>query len=249
MPLYKSDHIEYNIVSGHIKIVMDGGESLPAYWAHPSAGSRFPGVTLLHNWWGITDIVRRMAHLFAQTGYYTIIPDLFNGATPTNHKEAQKCVKQLGEQGYEYADAALSVLEGHHQCNGNVAAVGMGMGGSLAFEAAIKRPDLEAAVAFYGFPQRYLGQFKESNTPILAIFGTEDPIIKPVVVNRLQREFESTPLRDQHRVIRVQNASHDFIADNPKPGQREQAREAWQANLEFIEPLLTGPPQKPHKVH
>jgi len=39
MPLYKTDHIEYNIESGHITIAMETGENLPAYWAHPARGT------------------------------------------------------------------------------------------------------------------------------------------------------------------------------------------------------------------
>jgi len=51
MPLYRSDHVEYNIDSGHISIVKDDGQSLPAYWARPNRGTKFPGVVLIHAVW------------------------------------------------------------------------------------------------------------------------------------------------------------------------------------------------------
>lgn len=241
MPLYKSTHVEYRIESGHIRIAMEDGTHLPAYWAHPASGTRFPAVALIHNWWGITDIVRRMAHLFAQTGYYVVIPDLFNGTLPKTHLEAAQAVKALGTHGFEKIDAALSVLEGHHLCNRKVAAVGMGMGGSLAMQAAIERDDLEVAVAFYGFPQEFLGKFARANTPIQAIYGAQDRLITPKVVDALRRELAQTPLKDRHEVVIIPDAAHDFITDNPTEAQRTQAGAAWEEAVRFIETYISPP--------
>jgi carboxymethylenebutenolidase len=246
MPLYRSDHVEYNIESGHIQIIKDDGSSLPAYWAHPARGTRFPGVALIHNWWGITDVVRRMAHLFAQMGYYVVIPDLFNGVHPASHTEALAQVQKLGEGGFMGIDAALGVLESHHMCNSQVAAVGIGMGGSLAFEAAIKCDDLEVAVAFYGYPQKYFGQFSRANTPVLAVYGDQDPFIKPVVVQKLRDELAATPLKDQHKVVTIAGAGHDFIVDTPDQEQRLLIGKAWQHGLDFIETYIK-PPDSPYK--
>lgn len=244
MPLYKSDHIEYNIESGNITIMKDDGSRVPAYWAHPARGNKFPGVALIHNWWGITPIVRRMAQLFAQTGFYVIIPDLFNGNQPKTHQEALETVKTLGDNVYPAIDAALEVLETHHQCNGKVAAVGIGMGGSLAYEAAIKRDDLEVSVAFYGFPQKYLGQFHQANTPIIGIYGDSDTFIKPIVVNKLKEELANTPLKADHQVVTIPSAAHDFIKDNASEPEREIVGEAWHAALDFIESYIK-PPENP----
>lgn len=246
---YKSDHVEYSIESGHITIAMETGGQLPAYWAHPARGTKFPAVGLIHNWWGITPIVRRMAHLFAQTGYYVVIPDLFNGALPKTHAEAKAEVQKLGSGAFVRIDAALNVLENHHMCNRKVAAVGIGMGGSLAYQAAVERDDLEVAVSFYGFPQKMLGQFHRANTPILGVYGTQDAIIKPVVVERLRQEFGQSPLRDKHRVVTVEGAGHDFIADSPNEAQRAQVGQAWGAAVSFIETYIEPPPKKNAKVY
>lgn len=246
MPLYRADHVEYNISSGHIQIITDEGKGVPAYWAHPARGTKFPGVALLHNWWGITDVVRRMAHLFAQTGYYVIVPDLFRGALPQNHQEALEQVRKLGDAGFFGIDAALSVLETHHMSTHQVAAVGIGMGGSLAYKAAIKRDDLEVAVAFYGFPGKYFGQFTQSNTPIIGIYGDQDQFIKPDVIQRLRTELAQTPLHDKHKIVTISGAPHDFIVDEPTEAQRQRVSVAWQAAIDFIETYIT-PPEPPKK--
>jgi carboxymethylenebutenolidase len=246
MPLYKTDRVEYNIESGHISINMENGQSVPAYWAHPARGTKFPAVAIIHNWWGITAILRRMAHQFAQTGYYAIIPDLFDGQQPTTHQQAAQAVANLGDTAFSKIDAALSVLEGHHMSNRKVAAVGIGMGGTLAYQAAIERDDLEVAVAFYGFPQKFLGRFEQANTPVLAIYGKQDTIIKPVVVNKLRQELAQTPLKADHRVVTIDGAKHDFIVDRATEVEKKQVSQAWQTTLEFIETYIE-PPAKPRQ--
>lgn len=243
MPIYNPDHVEYRIVNGHIQIVAEDGKQLPAYWAHPAIGSLFPGVALIHDWWGITPLVRRMAHLFAQTGYYVIIPDLFNGQVAATPQDAMKLVEALGDRGFPLVDSALSVLERHHHCNGDVAAVGIGMGGSLAFESAIVRKDLEAAVSYYGFPQRYLGRFKDATTPILAFYGTDEPYVLPNVVERLRQELSEAPL--PHEVVVLQGAGHDFFGDQPSETQRDNGLIAWHKSLTFLEEHLVGPTRPP----
>lgn len=240
MPLYDPNHIEYTIATGNIEIVLEDGRSTPAYWAYPTLGLKFPAVALIHDWWGMTTTIRRIANLLAQSGHYVIVPDLFDGRAATTPQEAMTLVSALGEKGgYPRIDRALSVLERHNNCNSSVAAVGFGMGGSLAFEAAIKRKDLEAAVAFGGFPQRYFGQFSDATTPILAFYGQHEPHIKAAELDRLRLELAAgTP---HHRVEVIPGLAHDFFFDHPTEQQRESGRLALRVTMDFLDQYLTRP--------
>jgi carboxymethylenebutenolidase len=241
MPIYDPDHVEYSVTSGHVQIVLDGGGHLPAYWAHPLLGSNFPGVVLIHDWWGMTDIVRLLANLFAQMGHYVIAPDLFSGKTTTSPQEALKLVEALEENGYPPVHQALTVLENHHHCNRSVAAVGIGMGGSLAYEAAIVRDDLEAAVSYGGFPQRYLGRFKDANTPILAFYGEKEPHIKPEVIKKLRSELASSAHNLPHRVEIIPDLEHEFFSTTFNDLQRERSRSVLKESFAFLDSHLEGP--------
>jgi carboxymethylenebutenolidase len=172
-------------------------------------------------------------------GYYVVVPDLFNGQIAHTPQEAMELVRSLGAEGFPRIDAALSVLEKHNSTNSDVAAVGVGMGGSLAFEAAIVRDDLEAAVAFSGFPQRYFGRFKEANTPILAFYGQHEPHVPPVVIDQLRRELASSPLGNKHQVIVVDDIAHDFFGDGIS--DRSPTREALTETFNFLDTYLQGP--------
>jgi carboxymethylenebutenolidase len=245
MPIYDPTRIEYPITTGHISIVMDSGTQLPAYWSHPSRGNKFPGIALIHDWWGVNEGVRRIAHLFAQIGFYVIVPDLYHGHVASSPQEAMRLVQTLGNEGYPRIHSALTVLENHHQCNGDVAAVGLGMGGSLAFEAAITRKDLEAAVAFGGFPQKYFGHFAESHAPILAIYGSKEPYTNAPLVQKLRAELSASK-RFKHNVVIVDGAGHEFFNDTSSSEQLEYGRHAWQLTMDFLEQYLKGPLKAVH---
>jgi dienelactone hydrolase len=243
MPTHNSGRVEFAIDSGHIEIVSDKGQKIPAYWAHPRIGHKFSAICLLHDWWGLNDISRILANFFAQMGYYVIVPDMFSGEIAHDPKHAMKLLDKTKERRSLMVDSALTVLEKHHRTNSRVAAVGLGMGGTLAIEAAIRRNDLEAAVAFSGFPQQFLGQFNSCNTPILAIYGSNEPYTKAKTLQILQEELLQTELKDQHRVITIPDAGHDFFTANPDPTREAIGNEVLTHTLKFLEKYIEAPKQ------
>ncbi len=238
MPIYDATHVEYEITTGRISIVMDDGEQIPAYMAHPKLGTKFPGIALLHNWWGFDGVTRRLTNYFAQMGYYVIAPDLFKEQSAATPREAMALVEQFKDKSYPRVHASLGVLEKHHQCNTKVAAIGIGMGGSLAYEAAIVRPDLEAAVSYAGFPQSYLGRFKEANTPVLALYGSKEPYTKPAVIEKLKEEFSRSKLKASHRVEIFEGLEDTFFGEEFTESQRQESRRALNVTLTFLEEHL-----------
>lgn len=245
MPIHDSGRVEFAIDSGHITIVTDDGKKVPAYWSHPRIGHRFSGICLLHDWWGMDTVTRLLANFFAQMGYYVIAPDMFSGQKAETPQQAMQLLEKTHSTRYATVDATLSVLESHHRINASVAAIGMGMGGTLAFEAAIKRPDLEAAVAYAGFPQQFMGQFAQSNTPILAMYGSHEPYTKPNVIAHLQQEFSQTSLNDQHEIVIVKNAGHQLFFEEAHQGDPDVSKMAINRTLSFIEKYL----EQPDKQH
>ncbi|MBE2267670.1 MAG: dienelactone hydrolase family protein, partial [Anaerolinea sp.] len=123
MPVYQPRSLEHAIVNGRISVVLDDGRQLPAYWSHPDMGGKFPAVAVIHDWWGLTQVERRMAQLFAQAGYYVIIPDLFEGQVATTPQHAIRLVETFRERAYSFVNSSLKALETHTRVNGLVAAV------------------------------------------------------------------------------------------------------------------------------
>ena len=149
--MFQSRHVQHRITSGYINVVAEG-HYLPAFWAHPEIGGRFPGIVLIHEWWGLTAHVRTLVRRFAEVGFYVIAPDLYDGKAAATPEEAFALSQALGEAGPARVNAAISALETHNRFNGKMAVVGFQMGGELAYHAAMHRADLRAAVVFYGKP-------------------------------------------------------------------------------------------------
>ena len=238
MPIHNSNRVEYAIDSGYIDIVMDNGKKVPAYWAHPRIGHRFSGICLLHDWWGMDQVSRMLANFFAQMGYYVIEPDMFAGKTASSPQEALKLIEETEDTRYSTVNATLSVLESHHRTFSTVGAVGIGMGGTLALEAAIKRDDLEATVAYSAFAQKYFGLFERSNTPILAIYGSKEPYIKPNVIQHFQQELKRTALKDEHQVVIIDGGDHHLFSTETQPDKQEVSKNAINHTLAFLERYL-----------
>ena len=246
MPIHNSNRVEFAIDSGYIEIVTDSGKKVPAYWAHPRIGHHFSGICLLHDWWGMDNVSRMLANFFAQMGYYVIEPDLYGGRTANTPQQAMRLLEETAATRYSGVNATLSVLESHHRINTSVGAVGIGMGGTLAYEAAIKRDDLEAAVSYAGFPQHFLGQFAKSNTPILAIYGSEEPYTKPRVIRHFKHELAQTDLKDQHQVVIIEGGDHQLFSLEKDPTKQAISKTAINHTLSFLEQYLE-PMQKHNK--
>jgi dienelactone hydrolase len=133
------------------------------------------------------------------------------------------------------------VLEKHHNTNSDVAAVGVGMGGSLAFEAAIVRRDLEAAVAFGGFPQRYFGRFKAATTPILAFYGQDEPHITQTAIDHLRQELRASPLASKHQLVILRGVGHEFFTEQATEAQLHAGAQALTDTFAFLDQHLKGP--------
>lgn len=245
MPVYEPDHIEYAIVSGRIHIALEDGQLLPAFWSHPNIGGLFPGIVLIHDWWGITDTERHLSNMFAQIGYYVVVPDLYNGMVASTPQEAIRLVEELGPKGFDYVNTALRVLETHHRCNRAVAAIGLGMGGTLAYQAALTCAELEAAVVYYGFPQRFFGRFKDAVAPVLAIYGSSEPHVTADLRERLRAELAQGPL--PHEFITLEGAGRSFFNPNAAPQIREYGAQAWNKTIAFLDKYLEKPTRPPER--
>lgn len=240
MPLHETHRLEYAIESGYIAIML-GSRAASAYWAHPRLGQKFAGVCLLHDWWGLTPVMRLLANYLAQTGYYVIVPDLFERQTASTPKEALALMEHTRLDRPYLVNAAISAIEHHHMTTSKTAVIGVGMGGTLAFGAAIERHDVEAVIACGGFPQAYLGQFTRASAPILALYGEQEPFVKPIVQAALRAELAATPLAERHRLAQVAGAGHEFFFDSNTAEQRAITRNALEQMMHFLDSYIERP--------
>ncbi len=241
MTAYEPQYVEYTITDAMMRVSLGEGQHMPAYWAHPLLGTKFPGIVLVHDWWGLTPVIRRMATMFAQLGHYVMVPDLFNGQIADTPKQAIELVENSRQHHLDYINTALTALAQHHHCNKSLAVVGVGMGGSLAFASAIGQDNLDACVAFSGFPNRFIGKFHHAQSPICAFYGAKEPHIKAEVIQAMRGELSNQKDRFPHEIHIIPHMGHDFFTEDIPSHLQPVSRQVIGLALAFLDRHLVSP--------
>lgn len=142
------------------KIVF-GPKKLPGFVCGPKGK---PGILVIQEWWGVTDIIKSHAERLAQQGYRTLIPDVYNGKIGVSKEEASHLMGNLDWPVAvdQLCDAVAYLKE---EGSPKVGAVGFCMGGALSL-AAGQHCGINAAASFYGTPAKELCQPENVKIPV-----------------------------------------------------------------------------------
>lgn len=173
----------------------------------PAAAGRYPGIVLYSEIYQITGPVRRMAAFLAGQGFLVAAPEVYHEFEPagtvlgydpagTDRGNALKFAKEVSAFDSD-ARAALDHLKAHPACSGGLGAMGICLGGHLAFRAAMN-PDVLATACFYAtdIHDHKLGKGNADDSlvragdikgELLMIWGRQDPHI-PLEGRTLIRE-------------------------------------------------------------
>ena len=169
------------------------------------AGGRGPGIVLLQEIFGVNDYIRDRARRLAELGYVVLAPDLYWRTQPgleLNHDEAGVQAGMAAAQKLDVAAAAgdaiaaIGVLRARAEVtDGMVGVLGFCLGGTLAYEVAV-RGDPQVAVVYYGsgIPSA-LDAAADIACPMIMHWGGADPFIP----------------REQVDAVAAMAAAHDGI--------------------------------------
>lgn len=165
------------------------------YLFRPAAPGRYPGLVFFSEIFQLTGPIRRTAAYLAGHGYVVAVPEIFHELeTPdtilaydqagADRGNADKITKELASYDAD-ARAALDALAAHPACTGKLGAIGICLGGHLAFRAAMN-PDVLASACLYAtdIHKRSLGRGKNDDSldrigeipgELLMIWGRQDP--------------------------------------------------------------------------
>jgi dienelactone hydrolase len=100
---------------------------------------------------------------------------------------------------------------------------------------------MEAAVVYYGFPQRYFGRLKDVRVPLLAIYGQQEQYVTAAEIDRARRELKANPRPLAHEIVTLPSVGHDFFADSADEIGHIQAQVALNTTFNFLGKYLKGP--------
>ncbi len=212
-----------------------GDETVQGILYTPGGNGPFPGIIVIHEYWGLNDWVKEQASKLADQGYETLAIDLYRGRVGATPEEAHELMRGVPE---DRAKRDLSAAFDYLASQANVkkdriGAIGWCMGGGYSLDVALEEPTLAADVINYGHLATDPGAIKRINAPILGLFGGQDKGITPDDV----RKFESQ-MKQLGKTIDVKiydDAGHAFENPNNKTGYRpEDAVDAWQRTVTFL---------------
>lgn len=188
-----------------------GSPTLQGYLAEPDGEGPFPGVVLVHEAFGLDDVMRRHADRLAAAGYLTLAVDLYSDGG------ARRCLvatmrSLISGTGRAFTDlsTARSWLRNDARCTGKVGVIGFCMGGAFALLAA--HDDFDAASVNYGQLPRDLEQALEGACPVVANYGAKDRTLRGAAA---RLEAALTNLGIEHDVNEFPTAGHAFMNDAP----------------------------------
>jgi carboxymethylenebutenolidase len=200
------------------------------YLFRPAAEGRYPAVLFYSEIFQVTGPIRRTAAMLAGHGYLVAVPEVYHelevagtvlaydqpGADRGNF---DKYEKELGSYDAD-ARALIEHLKTRDDCTGRLGAIGICLGGHLAFRAAMN-PAILATACFYAtdIHSGSLGKGKQDDSlarasdirgELLHIWGRQDPHVPLDGRNRIKARLDEVGA--QYQWLEV-NGAHAFMRD------------------------------------
>ena len=212
-----------------------GDETVQGMLYTPSGKGPFPGIIVIHEWWGLNDWVKEQGSKLADQGYVALAVDLYRGKVATTPDEAHELMRGVPEdRASRDLHAAFEFLKSQSNVKKDrLGSIGWCMGGGYSLDVALQEPTLTAAVINYGHLAVDADSLKKINASILGIFGGQD---RGIPVDDVKK-FEQT-LKQQGKKVEIviyPNAGHAFENPNNKDGYRpDDAADAWKRTTKFL---------------
>ncbi len=200
------------------------------YLFEPLAEGRWPAVIFYSEIFQMTAPIRRFAAWLAGHGYLVAVPEIYHELEPagtvlaydqagSDQGNADKYGKELASYD-EDARALVAMLEQHPRATGAIGALGICLGGHLAFRAAML-PQVRAAVCFYAtdLHSGSLGRGKQDDSlarageirgELLHIWGRQDPHVPLEGRRKIQARLDEVQANYQWLEV---NGAHAFMRD------------------------------------
>ncbi|MBC8132291.1 MAG: dienelactone hydrolase family protein [Deltaproteobacteria bacterium] len=196
----------------------------------PTAGGPYPGVVLFSEIYQVTTPIARTARRLAGQGYLVAVPEVYHEFEPlgcalaydkegTDKGNRYKTEKTLAAYDDD-ARAVIAHLLSLPTCSGRLGAMGICLGGHLAFRCAMNR-EIVAAACLYatdihkrglgkGMNDDSLDRIPELGGEMLMIWGRQDPHIPQEGRDRIYRALVAAGTNFTWHEF---NASHAFVRD------------------------------------
>ncbi len=208
-------------------------DNYTGFLAVPDAqGQDFPGIVMIHEWWGLNDNIRDMAKELASHGYVVLAVDLFGREAATTAEEARQLISSYDpEVGMANMNAAADYLEANYGVQ-KMGSIGWCFGGGQSLNLALNNPDMDATVIYYGSVTSDKEKLASISWPVLGIFAGLDTGIPVESVNEFKNSLDDLGIQNEIHIY--PNVNHAFANPSGDRYAPEETKDAWQKTLSFL---------------
>jgi carboxymethylenebutenolidase len=210
------------------------GENAHGFYAAPEEADSYPGVVMIHEWWGLNQNIKDMASELAKQGYRVLAVDLFNAvaATPEEARAQIDALNQTEATGKLRAAAAYLREQGSTK----VASLGWCFGGGQSLQLALSGEPLDATVIYYGNLVTDESRLSAIGWPVLGIFGEIDQSIPTSTVEQFGSALTSLGVKNNINIY--PGVGHAFANPSGANYASEATKDAWAKTLAFLDEHL-----------
>jgi carboxymethylenebutenolidase len=208
-------------------------ENTTGYVARPIQEGKFPGVILIHEWWGLNDNIKSMAKGLASQGYTVMAVDLYAGQVATTPDGARQLLLSFDVQkGISNIDSAVNLLKKEYNVS-RVATIGWCFGGSQSLNYALSGNPVDATVIYYGQPVTNTTKISTIKWPVLGFFGENDQSIAVDKVKKFKSSLDSIGIKNE--IYIYPGVGHAFANPSGPNYAPNETKDAWNKTLTFLD--------------
>lgn len=213
------------------------GTSTRGFYARPKDDGDYPGVVMIHEWWGLNQNIKEMATIVAGEGYEVLAADLYGGKVATSTTTAQEYRRALNQtQATANLRAAVKFLRDRGA--DEIASLGWCFGGGQSLQLAMSGEPLDATVMYYGTVATSTAQLSRIDWPLLGIFGEKDTSIATTSV--MQFKTALTNAQVENEIYIYPNVGHAFANPTGTNYAPSETKDAWMKTMAFLNTHLKG---------
>jgi carboxymethylenebutenolidase len=217
----------------------------------PVAPGKYPGIVFYSEIFQVTGPIHRMAAMLAGHGYVVAVPEIYHefevagtvlayDQVGSDRGNQLKTTKELASYDAD-ARAVLDHLKSREDCTGQLGAMGICIGGHLAFRAAMNS-EVRATACFYatdihthglgkGMNDDSLERTKDIQGELLMIWGRQDPHIPLEGRMKVQARLNEVGAKFSWYEV---NGAHAFMRDEGPRYDPELALQLYGIVFDFF---------------
>jgi len=212
---------------------LDVADDVKGYLAKPKEAGDYPGVVMIHEWWGLNDNIKEMARILANEGYVVFAVDLYGGEVATDSTKAGQLatsVRQNPAGAVDTMEKAVKYLKDNEGVT-KVASLGWCFGGGQSLNLALA-DKLDATVIYYGQLTDDKEKLKNITWPVLGIFGDKDTNISVESVNKFENALDELGIENEIHIYT--GVGHAFANPSGSNYAATETMDAWKKTVDFL---------------